>query len=494
MRTRRTLAPESCHQSWIEESDAYSILPLVYQVNHVDNTSSDAYNPYETTMVKSKKKYNLYMYDHWGYRLSYMEILLAASKNGNLDRALRAAFSMLILPKQTMPLYYVASRFFVRDKEGKTALDYAALGNHHPLVQTYLFFLIAAACCEKHRRTRAIAWSSDRRTILEWLELLDCFPILEFDKASFEACANSAPSERTRHIFDHTRHDLPKIFHKLRDAVPSGLCWEFDKATAALSRPLSHKEQKSKARNSKPSRPSLKVEDNYDLAYRPEDDESCGDYCESDEELVDCIEGIQGARSMDEDDGRSAAAGVENTDALSVVSSLTLPTLGDFDARTEARDNALDGSSACIDDDDWVDEFSLASSFAVLDAPSAVDDERSKWEVLSEDSSVVIVEGKSYCDALRLGGIPPRTVQSPRKGTASCRKSKATTLQKISEDDSFDEFDSDFIMEGVKQGRGGKPSLRFKGNQRGPDWKAEKHWNRRAPKWSSEKRCYSSSW
>ena len=94
------------------------------------------------------------------------------------------------------------------------------------------------------------------------------------------------------------------------------------------------------------------------------------------------------------------------------------------------------------------------------------------WEVVSDVASVFSLGSvaETYAEIVKLSSPPLRSVAtSPVQGTKifqsgrARNRSKSTGAQQVPEPTAFDAF---FVMEGVKNARGGKPSLMFKGNPR----------------------------
>lgn len=327
------------------------------------------------------------------------------------------------------------------------------------MVETYLFSMVVA---QIERRSGCDLWCREKHKVTDWFHLLRCLP--NHYQANIRDCARNAGNIRTKEVFVHLLYDMNDMLRVLNRTLPliPRVCEKLESVRRKLAVCFSRDPERSAEmpRLTKSTGPVLRLEDDYDLTYRPDEDLSEGDI--SDEEEEDLVAAVPSST----DDTEST---VSEDDTLSVVSNLTLPT---FDGLTESvRDGASTVDSAshdcCIERDEWVDEFSLASSFSVLEAPSETDDTASNWEVVSEaeESSLVLVGKKSYCDAVRCSGGASR-----RRATTQPTKNRTVTshrMKKIAEDESLD-FDSEFIMKGVKQSHGGKPSLQFNGNQKTP--------------------------
>jgi hypothetical protein len=211
---------------------------------------------------------------------------------------------------------------------------------------------------------------------------------------------------------------------------------------------------------SKKGLPMLRVEDEFDLSYRPGGDFMRGEvfvedelFPHHDENVVDtgCHNTEQSAPAAEDE----SIACLEET--LSLASTLTsVQSLMD-DTTIEGCTTAEDHQS---EQDEWIDDFSLESSFSLLESPTVTEDSTAKWEMVSEDCCAVTVQKKSYCDAVKCGCSPP-ILPKLRHHRTDRRRSR----RKTEEEDSV-AFDSDFIMEGVKGSRGGKATLQFKGNQK----------------------------
>jgi hypothetical protein len=204
-------------------------------------------------------------------------------------------------------------------------------------------------------------------------------------------------------------------------------------------------------------RPVLRVEDDYDLSCRPDEDQELGEVPVDSEEEV-----------LSEDDERTDS----KNETLSLASSFTMPSIdgliGQMLSHTSVDDGATEDN--LIEGDEWIDEFSLASAFSLLEVSSTTDDGMSNWEMVSEDnSSVLDGQKKSYREALRCGDAPSMTTL-PKLKPKGGQSQNSRSLKKITEEEPSEDFDSSFIMEGVKKSRGGKAALQFKGNQKTPFW------------------------
>lgn len=204
-------------------------------------------------------------------------------------------------------------------------------------------------------------------------------------------------------------------------------------------------------------RPVLRVEDDFDLAYRPDEDQELDEVPVSSEEEVLS------------DDDRSTES---KDESLSLASSFTMPSIHGLIGQMLSHTSVDDGATedGLVDGDEWIDEFSLASAFSLLEVPSTTDDGTSNWEVVSEDHSTVMDEQKkSYGEALHCGNAPSMmTLPKFKPNGGQTRNSR--NVKKISEEEPSEDFDSSFVMEGVKKSRGGKAALQFKGNQKTPFW------------------------
>lgn len=206
------------------------------------------------------------------------------------------------------------------------------------------------------------------------------------------------------------------------------------------------------------------VEDEYDLNYRPDEDEMRQRILDEYDEQA-CADDLLLQDTANDDFVTTSAQNdddiITEDDHLSVVSNLTLPTL---DGHLIVYGDTV--QDIALEQDEWVDDFSLSSSFSMLPLV-AQDDITDSWEVVSTDGPAVLVEAKakSYCDAVRLGNAPPATMPTIHR-LKKHPKRAPRTLRTIPEDDEPVDFDSEFIMEGVKNSCGGKASLRFKGNQK----------------------------
>lgn len=416
-----------------------------------------------------------------------MKDLRDESRTGNLANAFQAAtlLSNMISPGGNDDADIASTFFIYNDFHDKSAL-YRVRGDGWNWVKTYIFLKVEIQ--DEKLRNKARQLHSQLHTTEHWFNFLRCFH-LNFGRRDVERWARLYflnERTRTQKVFHHVEYDMYTMMWTVIRKVPVGFSVEledvrYDVCDNVPERLAANGKRTKEGKHRKPNAvvPMLSVEDDYDLSYRPDEDvlfeHIVNDYDEQssadDWRLQDSTDNERIAVS-EQDKERIAT----DDDTLSVVSNLTLTTLDDLVQQPVLPDHCSSGEGDIIQDDtfsekqdeEWIDQFSLASSFSMLEPPSVRDDNTENWEIVSEDSSIVLVENKSFCDAARSGEHAPSTITRPTIPSLnkhSTSKPRAT-LKKIIKDEESMDFDSDFIMKGVKNSRGGKASLQFKGNQR----------------------------
>jgi len=217
-------------------------------------------------------------------------------------------------------------------------------------------------------------------------------------------------------------------------------------------------------------RPAIVVEDDHDFMCHSEECSSYGTNRSLD---------THSACSEEERD-----IAIESVDLNSIIDQYKHMGLGTADSFAAfAETAAMDNNNDDDDDDEWsclTDGDDDASAFewivsAVQDDLESQSNVSQSWEITSEVNSVMTLEdsigatGKvSYADMAKTKAGSPR--EDPGK-KASLQKTpqRIPTIQEeelLSNQDNNETCDAFFVLEGVKGGHGGKPAMRFRGNQK----------------------------
>jgi len=390
--------------------------------------------------------------------------LLKASAGGNVVTALS---SILKFTADLSP--FNAARWLFTSG----AVHNAAQRGKDEFVYAFMTLLVIARVSSKEKISHR--WRTSDFTMKCWLDAFGCPPYV--GQSDLMTLVSNALNVHCTYSLQQLINDCP-----------------IDLSNHKISRMLHGKGCLVKQR-----RPAIVIEDDYDVGDYRDDDEDSGlvdnngkvSAMENDflTEILDLRE-----EELSEKDVLSIVDRYEHMGITDDTTSIASNSMSDIVSTTSSQHLYPDKFITIMDDDDADDdEWScVTTSFDIVDNPppknydASIEADSDTWEITSEVSSVVSLNGsiasgmkKSYLEIARQKGSVvqkyhfPKAISQKPLFDAPQKKAPVFSTRSIqeAEDEPFNKnhealLDPFFIQEGVKNGRGGRSKLMFKGNQR----------------------------
>lgn len=412
---------------------------------------------------------------------SQMEHLKNACKQGDLERALVTAYSMVVGDFGTGEMRGTVSAMtrilFTPDIEGRSAIYYAAHTGHEELVQIFLAILVLE-CTWRRQSSFDMQLNSAPKTILAWLDDVG-FSRLFVSRADLELCILNALNESTKQVFRQKKYSWEDLLKTVKRLDLIGF---FYKHRVSISNAFIQRQLPSlTSYNVRKKHPKVVMDDEF---MHDVDEEEIDSYDYSDlEEPKDCPYPSSYSDAFHDHGqwvGEDAFETSHGDDDQSLVDLESV--WSDFDPECNEHvferlpSHSLSATSTfqlCHDEDDltWMEShdgktsnFSIVQSKSELNTVAITD-----WEILSDLNSVISLESqhqirKTYLDVLQENLPVKESSGTPVKQHSHNQRHKLPKMSEVNdEDDESITFDAIFAVEGFKGARGGRRARMFTG-------------------------------
>jgi len=369
------------------------------------------------------------------------------------------------LPSLDYVVWSLFSKVADSDEQLLSSFYQAAVNEHCQMAETCVALLIISQLSYQSKRARSVVAHDNHWTMEEWLHVFG-FPSF-FTKQDFELCVRKASIEGSvKSMLTRNKYSLLQLVEDICLAHrPAVQLLSVHKIHFILKRTVVAKKKKTVA--CKHRRPALVVEDDECVseifdASQGEETGLCEDetYFHDEESFVDELGEAELVNSI-----------VERYDAMALGEDEESVWSGPDETEGQIAGKTIEDFSIDNDQDDEGDDD---EEWSCLSSPDE------SWEIMSEVGSVISMaddfssvttqcKKMSYSDMAKQGNSKGFKQSSTPKSNLRQKPTVTSKPQTISEDEPFFEetpFDSFFVMEGAKQGRGGKRRSMFKGNSR----------------------------